>query len=200
MKEVIRFSGVKLDDIYKYSRKSRSIVNSFDEVNVLRLHDYIIDQCVKIEKTIFMRRKTKNELKINLIKFNVNSLINEFGYITMTKLSSTFYLPYFNENNTYTLEEFLEETILKITDECIPRDSIFKFKYYTSDGELKDNYFNLIKNFKPNEYMYEEYLVRILTDIMSRFIFLICTEMIENEKTVPLNEKIKEIYFEEEEK
>lgn len=182
MKEVIRFSKIKISDVYKYSKKSRSIINSFDEVDVLRLHDYIIDQCVKIENTIFMRRKTKDELKINLIKFNVNSLIDEFDYIIMTKTSSTFYLSCFNEKNPYTLEEFLENAILEVTDKCIPRDSIFKFKYYTSDEELKENYNILIRNFKANEYKYEEYLTRILIEVMSRFIFLICTEMIENEK------------------
>lgn len=200
MSNIIRFSKINISDVYKYDKRLRKVVSSFDEVNVLRLHDYIIDQCVKIEKTIFMRRKTKNELKINLIKYNVNSLIDEFSYFTMVKFDNTFYLPYFAENSKDTLEKFLEESIMKVTDECIPRDSIFKFKYYTSDEELKDNYFNLIRNFKPNEYMYEEYLVRILADVMSRFIFLLSTETKENEKNVSLNEKIKEIYFEEEEK
>ena len=191
MKEVIKFSKVKISDVYKYSKKSRSVVNSFDKVDVLRLHDYIIDQCKKIENTIFMRRKTKDELKINLIKFNVNSLIDEFDYTIMNETDSVFYLSCFNENNPYTLEEFLESSILKVTDECIPRDSIFKFKYYTSDEELKQNYNILTRNFKPNEYRYEEYLTKILIEVMSRFIFLICTEMIENEKNGKLNKKIK---------
>lgn len=191
MKEIIKFSKVKISDVYKYDKKSRSVVNSFDKVDVLRLHDYIIDQCKKIENTIFMRRKTKDELKINLIKFNVNSLIDEFDYTIINETDSVFYLSCFDENNPYTLEEFLESSILKVTDECIPRDSIFKFKYYTSNEELKENYNILTRNFKENEYRYEEYLTKILIEVMSRFIFLICTEMIENEKNEKLNKKIK---------
>ena len=165
MSNIIRFSGVNISDVYEYSKKIRDIIISLDEVDVGGLHSYIVKQCERIEKTIFMRRNTKDKLKIKLIKSNV-----------------------------------LEESILKVTDECIPRDSIFKFNYYTSDASLRYNYNNMISTFKPNEYRYEEYLTHILINVMSRYIFLLSTEKIENEKTVPLNEKIKEIYFEEEEK
>lgn len=199
MSNIIRFSKVNISDVYKYSKSLRDIVNTFDEVDVGELHSYIVKECEKIEKTIFMRRKTKDKLKINLIKSNVNSLIDEFSYVTMVKFDNTFYLPYFTEDYKYTLEKFLEESILKVTDECVPRDSIFKFNYYTSDEALKENYKNMIRDFKPNEYRYEEYLTHILINVMSRYIFLLSTETIVNEKTVPLNEKIKEIYFEDEE-
>ena len=195
MSNIIRFSKINILDVYKYSRKLRDIISTFDEVNEGGLHSYIVKECEKIEKTIFMRRKTKDELKIKLIKSNVNSLIDEFSYITMVKFDNTFYLPYYTEHYTRTLEEFLEESILKVTDECIPRDSIFKFNYYTSDASLRYNYNNTIRDFKPNEYRYEEYLTHILINVMSRYIFLLSTE-----KTAPLSEKIKEIYFDEEEK
>ena len=200
MKDIIRFSKINISDVYKYSKNLRDIIISLDEVDVGGLHSYIVKECERIEKTIFMRRNTKDKLKIKLIKSNVNSLIDEFTYITMVKFDNTFYLPYFTEDSKYTLEKFLEESILKVTDECIPRDSIFKFNYSMSDAALKYNYNNMIRDFKPNEYRYEEYLTHILINVMSRYIFLLSTEKIENEKTVPLNEKIKEIYFDEEEK
>ena len=195
MSNIIRFSKVNISDVYKYSKSLRDIVNTFDEVDVGELHSYIVKECEKIEKTIFMRRKTKDKLKINLIKSNVNSLIDEFSYVTMVKFDNTFYLPYFTEDYKYTLEKFLEESILKVTDECVPRDSIFKFNYYTSDEALKENYKNMIRDFKPNEYRYEEYLTHILINVMSRYIFLLSTETIVNEKTVPLNEKNKRNIF-----
>ena len=200
MSNIIRFSKINISDVYEYSKKIRDIIISLDEVDVGGLHSYIVKECERIEKTIFMRRKTKDKLKIKLIKSNVNSLIDEFSYTTMVKFDNTFFLPYYSENSKCTLEKFLEESILKVTDECIPRDSIFKFNYYTSDASLKYNYNKMIRDFKPNEYRYEEYLTHILINVMSRYIFLLSTEKIENEKTVPLNEKIKEIYFEEEEK
>ena len=200
MSNIIRFSKVNVSDVYKYSKNLKDIINTFDEVNVGEFHSYIVKECKRIEKTIFMRRKTKDNLKIKLIKSNVNSLIDEFSYTTMVKFDNTFFLPYYTENSKCTLEKFLEESILKVTDECIPRDSIFKFNYYTSDEVLRDNYLNMISTFKPNEYRYEEYLTHILINVMSRYIFLLSTEKIENEKTVPLSEKIKEIYFDEEEK
>ena len=200
MSNIIRFSQVNISDVYEYSKKIRDIIISLDEVNVGGLHSYIVKECEKIEKTIFMRRNTKDKLKIKLIKSNVNSLIDEFSYVTMVKFDNTFFLPYYTENSKCTLEKFLEESILKVTDECIPRDSIFKFNYYMSDAALKYNYNNMVSTFKPNEYRYEEYLTHILINVMSRYIFLLSTEKIENEKTVPLNEKIKEIYFDEEEK
>lgn len=200
MSNIIRFSEVNISDVYEYSKKIRDIIISLDEVDVGGLHSYIVKECEKIEKTIFMRRNTKDKLKIKLIKSNVNSLIDEFSYTTMVKFDNTFFLPYYIENSKCTLEKFLEESILKVTDECIPRDSIFKFNYYMSDVALKYNYNKMIRDFKPNEYRYEEYLTHILINVMSRYIFLLSTEKIENEKTVPLNEKIKEIYFDEEEK
>ena len=200
MSNIIRFSGVNISDVYEYSKKIKDIIISLDEVDVGGLHSYIVEKCEKIEKTIFMRRKTKDKLKIKLIKSNVNSLIDEFSYTTMVKFDNTIYLPYFTEDYKYTLEKFLEESILKVTDECIPRDSIFKFNYYMSDASLRYDYNNMVSTFKPNEYRYEEYLTHILINVMSRYIFLLSTEKIENEKTVPLNEKIKEIYFDEEEK
>lgn len=198
MSNIVRFSQVNISDVYEYSKKIRDIIISLDEVNVGELHSYIVKQCESIESTIFMRRKTKDKLKIKLIKSNVNSLIDEFTYIIMVKFDNTFYLPYFTEDSKCTLEEFLEESILKVTDECIPRDSIFKINYYTSDASLRYDYNNMVSTFKPNEYRYEEYLTHILINVMSRYIFLLSTEKIENEKAAPLNEKIKEIYFEEE--
>lgn len=165
----INFSKEVLDP-YCYKKDSRSIERNEGGVEVQELYSFTLNEFQKIDRTWFMRKKTKKELKIDLIKRNLDSLLCEFNYYAYMPYKIS--ISYKDIAKEESFKEFLEETILKVSDECIPYDSIFKYKYYTSDESLKDTYISVNKGFKKGEYLYEEFLFKILIDLLCRHSYL----------------------------
>lgn len=154
---------------YCYKKESRTIERCESGIEVKDLYPFVLTEFEKIDRTWFMRNKTKKSIKIGLIKRNLNLLLCEFNYYgCMSKISTSFKEIAKEES----FKEFMEETILKVSDKCIPLDSIFKYKYYMSDESMKEAYLIANKGFKKGEYLYEEFLFKILTDLLCRYSYL----------------------------
>lgn len=155
---------------YCYKKDSKTIERGETEVELKDLYPFVLTEFQKIDETWFMRKKTKKKLKMELIKRNLDLLLCNFNsYGCMSYKISTSYKDVEKEED---FKNFLEETILKVSDECIPLDSIFKYKYYMSDESLKDTYISVNKGFKKGEYLYEEFLFKVLIDLLCRYEYL----------------------------
>ena len=127
----------------RYNKKTKEFIPNERLILVRNINDFIQEEMKKIDKIFFMRRRTKEKLKRQLILNNLNTLIDLFNDITM-KGKRKFLL---KKSVLYgRVTYFMEDIIISLCNEMLPLISVFKHKLYLKTEELRSEFVNTVKH------------------------------------------------------
>lgn len=127
----------------RYDKKKRDFVPNERLIFVRNTNDFVQKEIENIDKIIFMRRRTKEKLKRQLILNNLNAVIDLFNDITM-KGKRKFLL---KKSVVYgRITYFMEDIIISLCNEMLPFISVFKHKLYLKVDELRSEFVNTVKH------------------------------------------------------
>ena len=126
--------------------------------------------CEAINKIFFMRKKTKRDLKLELIKKNISYIISEFNINNLRK----FYPLLLEDTICHKYDKVyipLEENIIKLSNKLHEIKLDDEMKLCLDVDELKEEYEEYVFMNKGNRdvYMYEQFLFNHLCELMHYF-------------------------------
>lgn len=125
----------------RYNKKTKKFIPNERLIFVRNMNDFIQEEMKRIGKIFFMRRRTKENLKRQLILNNLNALIDLFNSeakFTLKKSDSFGRVTYFMEDIIITLYDKYNK--------IYPLIPFFNNKLYSSKEKLRGKFVNILKH------------------------------------------------------
>lgn len=125
----------------RYNKKTKEFIPNERLILVRNTNDFIQEEMERIDKIFFMRRRTKEKLKRQLILNNLNALIDLFNSeakFTLKKSDSFGRVTYFMEDIITTLYDKYNK--------IYPLIPFFNNKLYSSKEKLRGKFVNILKH------------------------------------------------------
>lgn len=164
----------------RYNKKTKEFIPNERLIFVRNTNDFIQEEMKRIDKIFFMRRRTKENLKRQLILNNLNALIDLFNSeakFTLKKSDSFGRVTYFMEDIIITLYDKYNK--------IYPLIPFFNNKLYSSKEKLRGKFVNILKHtinhrnisvenmsdsfYSHSSLLYAEFLLPIVILRMARY-------------------------------
>ena len=125
----------------RYNKKTKKFIPNERLIFVRNMNHFIQEEMKRIDKIFFMRRRTKENLKRQLILNNLNALIDLFNSeakFTLKKSDSFGRVTYFMEDIIITLYDKYNK--------IYPLIPFFNNKLYSSKEKLRGKFVNILKH------------------------------------------------------